>query len=254
MRVKFIGVGEAFDENYTNTSLLVRTERDGKSVAVLMDCGFTAPPGVWRDCPDPDGLDAVWISHFHGDHFFGLPALLTRYWETKRAKPLIIVSQEGVEEVVAQALRLAYPAILEKLPFDLRFETLEPGTSADIAGLAWKSALNGHGQRDLAVRLSDGEKTVFYSGDGRATEETLSLASGSDLIAHEAFLLDRDMPGHGSIMQSIDFAARAKARMLALVHIARHERRERRKQILQALDSVTGLRAFMPEPGFEVEL
>lgn len=254
MRVKFIGVGEAFDENYANTSLLVRTEREGKQAAVLMDCGFTAPPGVWRDCPDPDDIDAVWISHFHGDHFFGLPALLTRYWETKRAKPLVIVSQEGVEEVVLAAVRLAYPSILEKLPFDLRFETLKPGKAAEIAGLAWQAALNGHSQKDLAVRLSEGEKSVFYSGDGRATDETLSLASGSDLIVHEAFLLDQPMPAHGSITESIDFAARAKARMLALVHIARHERRDRREQILRVIGGVKGLRVFMPEPGFEVEL
>ncbi len=254
MRVKFAGVGEAFDENYPNTSLLLRTQQAGQTYTILLDCGFTAPPAVWRDCPDPEEIDAIWISHFHGDHYFGLPALLTRFWEMKRKKPLLIVGQEGIDTVVSQATRLAYPSILEKLPFTLRFASVEPGHILAAVGCTWRTAENGHPQRDLAVRIDDGEKTLFYSGDGLATEASLALARGCDLIVHEAFTFDRNLPAHGNVVGCIDFAAKAGARMLALVHIARDERRGRREHIMRAIGSAGRIRVLIPEPGDEVEL
>jgi len=43
MEVIFLGVGEAFDEKTPNTSMLVRTDIEGKSVSVLLDCGYSVP-------------------------------------------------------------------------------------------------------------------------------------------------------------------------------------------------------------------
>ena len=80
----------------------------------MLDCGFTVPSLYWQQTSDQDDLDALWISHFHGDHFFGVPALLLRLWEMKRSKPLAIVSQTGVERIVTQAMELAYPGFFAK--------------------------------------------------------------------------------------------------------------------------------------------
>lgn len=254
MRVKFIGVGEAFDEVLPNTSVWIREEREGQRSSVLLDCGFTVPHYFWRTCPAPDELDAVWISHFHGDHYFGIPALLTRFWESKRKKPLLILGQEGVDEMIEKIMRLAYSSILDKLGFDLRFKTVEPGSPTQAAGLTWSTAATGHPQRDLAVRIESRGKSVFYSGDGPGTDETLALARECDLLIHEAFLLDRNIPGHGNIMSCIDFAEKAGARSLAIVHIQRGERRERRAEIVRVMESVKDVRVFMPEPGDDVEV
>ena len=81
VEVTFLGVGEAFDEKLTNTSVLVKVEEGCSNVRLLMDCGFTVPSQFWREGLHVDALDAVWISHFHGDHFFGVPALLVRFLE-----------------------------------------------------------------------------------------------------------------------------------------------------------------------------
>lgn len=252
MIIKFLGVGEAFDETLSNTSIWIRG-KSGRS-SVLLDCGFTAPPSFWRNCRDPDELDAIWISHFHGDHFFGIPALLTRFWEMGRKKPLLVTGQEGVEEVVRQTIRLAYSSIMDKFAFELRFMEVEPGKSLREAGYAWSTAINGHSRKDLALRLDADGKSVFYSGDGIATDATLALARGCDLIIHEAFRLESNIPGHGNILRCIDFARSAGARSLALVHIERNERRNRREEIQQAMAGVKDLRVFMPEPDEEVEL
>ncbi|MEM5785867.1 MAG: ribonuclease Z [Syntrophobacteraceae bacterium] len=255
MRVKFLGVGEAFDENLPNTSILVRAGGpEGSISSVLLDCGFTAPPQVWKSCPDPDELDAIWISHFHGDHFFGIPALLTRFWESGRKKPLLIVGQEGVSTTIPQAIKLAYASIMDKFAFDLSFLEITPGEPAEAVGFTWKAAVNGHSQKDLAIRIEKDGKSVFYSGDGLPTDETLGLAHGCDLIIHEAFRLDQDVPGHGNMLTCIDFARKARARSLALVHIQRHERRNRRDEIQGVIEGVSDPRVFMPEPDEEVEI
>jgi len=254
VRIKFIGVGEAFDEDLSNTSILVRTADGSSESSVLLDCGFGVPSPFWRSCPGPDDLDAVWISHFHADHFFGLPALITRFWEMNRRKPLLILGQCGIEEIVTQTVKLAYSSVMDRLAFDVRFQTVEPGEVAEAAGITWRSAVNGHSQRDLAVRIEAGGRSLFYSGDGLSTDETLSLARGADLVIHEAFRLDTDTPGHGTVTGCIDFARKAKARSLALVHIERNERRLRRDDILQVIRGVGDFTVFMPEPGDEVEI
>lgn len=254
MKVKFLGVGEAFDEELANTSIRIRSCEGPDGRSILLDCGFTAPPPFWSSSPGPDDLDAVWISHFHADHCFGIPALLTRFRESNRKKPLLIVSQQGVEDMIAGMMALAYPSVLANLGFDLAFKTVEPGEEIKAAGFSWRTAVNGHSRRDLALRLAKDGKSLFYSGDGPANKDTLALASGAGLVIHEAFLLDRDLPGHGSILRSIAFAREAKARALALVHIHRDERRARRDEILKIAREQRDLRVFMPEPGEEVEL
>ncbi len=260
MKVKFLGVGEAFDETLPNTSILVRSDAQttpaeaGGSGSILLDCGFTAPPQFWKNFPDPDFLDALWISHFHGDHFFGIPALLTRFWESGRRRPFLIAGQEGVEEAVPAVVRLAYPSILEKFAFELRFLAVRPGETARAAGMSLRCAQTGHSQKDMALRLDEGDKSVFYSGDGPPTDATLDLARGCGLVVHEAFRLDREIGGHGNIAGCVDFARKARAGALAVVHVQRDERRQRQREIRDFLGSVRDLRAFMPEPGEEFEV
>jgi ribonuclease Z len=71
LRVTFVGIGEAFDEGLGNTSVLVRFPSPPAAAGqILLDYGFTPAHAFWRCSPDPMGLDAIWVSHFHGDHFF----------------------------------------------------------------------------------------------------------------------------------------------------------------------------------------
>ncbi len=254
MRIKFIGVGEAFDEELPNTSILVGTGESVGENFILLDCGFTVPPFFWKNCPDPDRLEAIWISHFHGDHFFGLPALLARFRQANRKRPLLLIGQQGTTEIVTQTLGLAYPSLVQKIEYELRFVEVEPGRELLAAGVFWRFALNGHSRNDLAVRVEKGGKSVFYSGDGMPTEQTVSLASGVDLAIHEAFRIDGEPPGHATVSQAIEFARRAKVRRLALIHIDREERKLRRDDILRMVGAVPELEIFLPEPGEEYRI
>jgi ribonuclease BN (tRNA processing enzyme) len=244
MEITFLGVGEAFDENLPNTSILVRTEYQEKPVTVLLDCGYSVPPTFWQLGLDVETLDGIWISHFHADHSFGLPALLVRFWEEKRKKDLYFLGQKGIESFVLKCLDLAYPNFLPRLEFSLRFMEVEPGESVTALGLSWRTAVNDHPQRDLALRLDAEGTSVFYSGDGRPASETLALAEGVHLIVHEAF-----HPGHGTIAGCLEMARACKAKRLALVHIQRDVRRERFDEIKELVNSVEDFEILIPEPG-----
>jgi len=254
MEIIFLGVGEAFDENLPNTSMLVHTEYKEKSVAVLLDCGYSVPPRFWQLGLDVETLDSIWISHFHADHAFGLPALLVRFWEEKRTKDLHILGQKGIESFVLRCLDLAYPNFLPRLEFSLRFMEVEPGETVTALGLYWRTAVNDHPQRDLALRLDAESKSVFYSGDGRPTSETRALAEGVHLIVHEAFHLSTDIPGHGTITGCLEMARACKASRLALVHIQRDVRRERFDEIRELANSAKNLEVLIPEPGDRLKI
>jgi len=254
IEVIFLGVGEAFDEKLPNTSILIRYRAGTLSVTLLLDCGFTAPPQFWREEPEPDILDAIWISHFHGDHCLGIPALLVRFWEEGRRKVLTVIGQKGIDTFTRTSLDLAYPGIYEKLGFPIRFVEVEPKEVVKIFGLTFKAAVTSHSQRDLALRIDAQEKSIYYSGDGKATPESMALAKESQLIIHEAFSLETEIPGHGTVIESINMAKRCEASHLALVHI----QRKVRSQVIDGMQKFThmagSLNVMVPEPGFRLRL
>lgn len=254
MNALFVGVGEACDERLPNTSVLVRTGAGDRVVSALLDCGFTAAHHYFLHATDPEELDVLWISHFHGDHFFGTPALLLRLWEMGRRKPLLVLGQTGVEKMVRDAMELAYAGFLKKLEFPLEFSVMEPGVRRETLDCVWRCAEGVHGKRNLALRIDNGASSIFFSGDGQPTPDTLTLAEGCDLIVHEAFSVHESIGGHNSVAGSVDFALRAGARKLAVVHVRRDVRKERRGEILAALAAAKGLEAILPEPGDVVEL
>ena len=245
MKIHFLGVGEACDERCPNTSLHVTT---GKGQRFLIDCGFTTPHLYFGYYREPDELDAVWISHFHGDHFFGIPLLLLRFWEMGRKKKLVIAGQQGTREKVAAAMELAYPGFMTRLMYHLDFAEIEPGHVREIAGTNWSTAENVHSQRSLALCLDDADHRIFYSGDGRPTRETQTLARGCDLIVHEAFWLDKEVENHGNIISCLEFVGKAGVKHLALVHLQRTCRETAKKTVAELVcDSPPYV--FLPEPG-----
>jgi ribonuclease BN (tRNA processing enzyme) len=249
MEIVFAGVGEAFDEHLPNTSILICSENAKKKRQILLDCGFTAAHSFWRVSPSPMDLDAVWISHFHGDHFFGLPLLLLRYWEEDRQQALTIIGQAEIENKVWEAMELAYPGFGAKIQFPLEFEAVSPGKDLALWDFQFTFALNDHSRPCLSVRIDHEKCSVFYSGDGRPTDQTLILARRCDLIIHESFAVEEAIASHGTVDLCIDFARRAEAKALALVHMNRDVRNSRSKEVQKKLSEIADFHAFLPEPG-----
>ncbi|MFH1020231.1 MAG: ribonuclease Z [Pseudomonadota bacterium] len=247
MKVHFLGVGEACDPERFNTSLLVLS--GSKKHYILLDCGFTTPHRYFADCSDPNQLDALWISHFHGDHFFGIPLLLLRFWEMGRIKPLLLVGSPGLQKKVEKVLDLAYPDFLGKLQYALQYRELEDGGSFQVAGFLWQVAATEHSQPCLAVKLSADGKSLFYSGDGRPTQASASLAKGCTLVVHEAYRVVGQTVNHGSLAECLALAHQVGCEKLAIVHVAHYERVREEMEIRRLLQESGLPGVFLPEPG-----
>ena len=247
MELYFLGVGEACDEQQPNTSIII-TGRD-RAEKGLLDCGFTTPHLFFQQSRDPDELKFLWISHFHGDHFFGTPLLLLRFWEMQRKEPLAIIGPEGVASKVRQAMELAYPDSLKKLGFDLNFIEVTAGANYKISGFLLRAAETDHSCRSLGLRVEMGDDAIYYSGDGRPTAAAAELAGGCELIVHEAFRADGETLGHGSVRGAVDFARQCGCPKLALVHLKRGDRIKAGAMLQELTSSNYGPLVFLPEPG-----
>jgi len=254
MEIYFLGVGEACDGLQPNTSILLKTDPGKSTGRILLDCGFTVPHQYFSLQPDPEELEILWISHYHGDHFLGTPLLLLWFCESGRRKPLQILGPPGLEMKIIKALELAYPNLLPRLEFSLSFLEIEPGKPQKISDTVWQAAYNEHPQPCLSVKIETHGRAVFYSGDGRPTPMTLTLAEGCHIIIHEAYGIEDTTPGHGSISACLDFARNAGVAQIALVHMQRTIRYQCKPAIALLEKKYSQIKIILPEQGSRILL
>ncbi len=250
MEVIFLGVGEACDERNPNTSLLIYQ----KDTCLLLDCGFSVAHEFFKHEKDPNKPDIVWISHFHGDHFLGLPLLVLRLWEEGREKPLYFIGQKGLSEKVTSAMKLAFPTLAEKISFDYIFNEIHEDEKIEIKGISFQGAYTEHVQSNLAIKLICGEKSLYYSGDGPPSEKCYPLAGSCDLIVQETFLWDKDIYGHGNFLSAAQFARKVGAKRLAAVHMKRDERDKIITLFEKNRDMFKEIEIYIPNSGDKITL
>jgi ribonuclease BN (tRNA processing enzyme) len=239
MRFHLLGVGEAFDAPLGNTSAILTAES-----RLLLDCGYAVPASLWAHDGDADLLDGIYISHAHGDHYFGFPPVIGRLWESGRTKELAVISQESVFRKMKDAMELAYPGILADCKFDLRFLQAAAGETVRWREFELRFAPSTHSVPNLAVRVETGGRSFAYSGDGQYTPAGRALFAGVDVLLHEAFSF-APHPNHGDIEGVIAMAAEARAGRLLLTHLHRNTRVRDRGRIDPAI---------LPEPGYEADV
>ena len=112
-----LGTGSALP---TKTRHLAGTlvRREGRMV--LFDCGEGTQLQLVRGGLTRGRLDAICITHLHGDHLYGLPGLVTTLALLERTDPLTIVGPEGLADVMR-----AMPGLQSDwLPFDVTYREL----------------------------------------------------------------------------------------------------------------------------------
>lgn len=96
---------------------------------MLIDCGEGTQVEIDRQGLSAQKLDAVCITHMHGDHLFGLPGLLTSLALGTRTKPLTLIGPESLEAYLNETFKYSQ----SHLTFDLNFVALDfEGPQRDI--------------------------------------------------------------------------------------------------------------------------
>lgn len=75
--------------------------------AILFDCGEGTQCALRREHFSPVRIDLIALSHYHGDHIFGLPGLLQTMSCMERQSPLYITGPVGLQEAMEPILSLA---------------------------------------------------------------------------------------------------------------------------------------------------
>jgi ribonuclease Z len=87
---------------------------------ILFDCGEGTQRQLLRSVGLPD-LETIFITHFHADHWLGLPGMLKSFALRDRTEPLVVYGPPGLRELMG-AMRIVYG----RLPYPLTIEELEP--------------------------------------------------------------------------------------------------------------------------------
>src|SRR5918994_437938 len=105
-------------------SVLVRRGGD----RVLIDCGEGTQRQLLRSVGLPD-VEHVFLTHYHADHFLGLPGMLKTFALRGREVPLTVYGPRGLQSLMSDLRR-----VYGKLTYDVRLEELEPSQAVPFGG------------------------------------------------------------------------------------------------------------------------
>ena len=215
--VVFVGSGDAFGNgDRMQACIAVR----GKGSLALLDLGATSMLALRRAGVDPAEVDAVFVSHFHGDHFGGLPYLILDAQFRKRTRPLTIAGPPGVRERAHGAMEEAFRGSSRT---QQRFEIayIELGRApARVGAFAVTAVPVAHtpGAEAVGLRVEVDGRVIAYTGDTEWTDALIDLASGADLLIAEAYSFEKRIPFHLSYRAVEENLARLRARRVILTH------------------------------------
>jgi ribonuclease BN (tRNA processing enzyme) len=221
LRLTVLGSADAFNSGgYLHSAYLL----EGKAGTLLLECGPSVLAGLKRQGLNGDSIDAVLVSHLHGDHFGGIPFLLLEYlFESPRTRPLLVAGPAGTQEKVEQLYDCYYSRDhLERLGFDLRYIEIAPGDELELAGLEVGAFKVPHGAEPycLGYRIEDSSGgSLLFSGDSAWTEDFVERSAGVDLFLCECCFMDKITDFHVSYSQLAANRERLGCERLLVTHL-----------------------------------
>ncbi|MDX2116446.1 MAG: MBL fold metallo-hydrolase [Planctomycetota bacterium] len=227
MRALILGIGDAFTSRGFGTSALI----EGPEGYFLLDCPDLIHRAIREACAtsgwmvDHNQIPDVLITHLHGDHVNGLESygwarLVARLRGQSKELPRVHTHPAAAArlwERLAPAMdppltRGGRTSVLSDF-FDVR--TVEPGKPARIAGLTVECRYTIHPVPTIGLKISDGARTLGWSGDTCFEQAHIDWLSDADVIVHEANL----GPAHTQIelLNALPAAVRRKMRITHVI-------------------------------------
>ncbi len=117
MKLHILGCYAATPRTMTNPSSQVLEIRNH---LFLIDCGEGTQVQLRKNKIKFSRINHIFISHLHGDHFFGLPGMISTFRLLGRDKEMHIYGPKGIKEAITLLLKLGdswtnYPLIFHEL-------------------------------------------------------------------------------------------------------------------------------------------
>jgi ribonuclease Z len=171
LSVAFLGTGGAVPSARRSTASVL-VARGGERL--LFDCG----EGTQRQMQRSLGLvqvDAIFFTHYHADHFLGLPGLLKTYDLTERERPLTIYGPRGLGDLLQSMAR-----VIGKVGYRLDLVELEAGDAVPREGAEVRAFPVEHGVRAFGYALVEAERPGRFDPEAA---KRLGVEEGPDFAA-----------------------------------------------------------------------
>jgi ribonuclease Z len=171
LSVAFLGTGGAVPSARRNTASVL-VARGGERL--LFDCG----EGTQRQMQRSLGLvqvDAIYFTHFHADHFLGLPGLLKTYDLTEREKPLTIYGPRGLRDLFQSMAR-----VVGRVGYKLELVELEAGEAVPLEDAEVRNFPVEHSVRAFGYTLVEEERPGRFDPEAA---KRLGVKEGPDFAA-----------------------------------------------------------------------
>lgn len=222
MKIRFIGCGDAFGSGGRfNSCLHVSTAAGDR----LLDLGASAFYALKQTGLDANRIGTIYLTHFHGDHFGGLPYfILDAQFVTMRKAPLTIVGPPGVAEACSALLEICYPGYSTVArDFEIRYREIRPDATLEIDGdrVTARPVLHDPNLAHcFGYRFEADGKILAFSGDTTWTDTLIPLARDADLFVVECYVRSRKMKVHMDYATLRERLPEVGARRVVLTHMS----------------------------------
>lgn len=213
LKLTFIGSGNAFSPGglccngfMVNDRLLF--DSPPQALSSLNKLGFNA-----------NDLDAVIISHHHGDHFLGLPFLLLHWKYQGRQRPVRIIGPKNTEALARMIAENVFPGVFE-LPFEIEWIEAQPNKPISFDCVDLEPLLMTHDDRlaqSLGYVATIAGRKFGYTGDTMMCDSVMRLAQESEVLVSECASVDQRIPVHMNLLDDIPVVRSAMQASAALI-------------------------------------
>lgn len=202
MNIDILGFGGAMFAESIGTSFLIDNR-------ILVETPPSITNTLNKDNFDICCIDKIFISHLHGDHFWGLPFFLLELFRKDEKHYVEIYSPPGLKKLMFQLLSLIFPPksydyILESSYIKFKdindFDVID-ATTHILIPFKVKHTVETFG---LIVKESDCQ--IFYSADTELFEGLHDIVKASNAVFLDASEFKKSIKGHMSYEQIKIFA------------------------------------------------
>lgn len=233
MQLQFVGSGDAFGSGGRFNTCFHVVGAEG--VNFLLDCGATSLVALNRLGTDLNALNTIVVTHFHGDHFGGLPFFVIHaQLVAKRRNPLALIGPPGLAARYERAMDTAFPSFPPRpARFPLSFTEIPAGEACEVGGMRITAFPVVHSEAAgpcYGYRIEENGKVLAYSGDTEWTESLVDIGRAADLFVCEAYTRTTPVKGHTDLATLEHHLDRIGPKRLVLTHMS--------AEMLEAADQV----------------
>ncbi|MCL4349583.1 ribonuclease Z [Ferroplasma acidiphilum] len=152
IRITFLGTGGSMPKPGRSLPAVAIQVDD---ILNLFDCGEGTQKQFMKSGVSFMSLSNIFISHFHADHFLGLPGLLNSLSFMGRTEDLNIFGPVGAVNFIRNAITLGYG----RISYNINVVEVIPGTSYNLGKFTIRTLANNHTVPSISYSLEEKDLT-----------------------------------------------------------------------------------------------